>query len=287
MKRFIGSCSLQTPNNIVKWWYGESEELYTKFLKTQDPFLPEDFKINPNLSYNFNSLGYRGEEFNPNAKMKIYTAGCSLTFGTGVHNEQTWPNVFTKLFSNLYSDKYCTDDFSLLNISMSGASNDAISRLLITQVNNIKPDLLIVNFTASARKEHVRDGEIMRITAHSSGPVGTSPAEVAYHNFYTPEDGFINAIRNILLIQYLCKFMNIPYIFTWWDHQLLDDPDLVNLPICSDLLECIDHTRLVKISIDDTDIRMDLARDCAHPGPQSHRQFAKLVLEHFNKLYRF
>jgi hypothetical protein len=48
------------------------------------------------IIYRFNSAGFRGEELEPNAEIKIFVCGCSYTFATGVNVEQSWPFLFKK-----------------------------------------------------------------------------------------------------------------------------------------------------------------------------------------------
>ena len=49
--------------------------------------------------YEYNSLGFRGEELNINVKKKIFVAGCSHTFGTGLNLEETWPQKFKEMLA--------------------------------------------------------------------------------------------------------------------------------------------------------------------------------------------
>ena len=54
-----------------------------------------------NISYNINSHGYRSEEFNKNNQVLVL--GCSQTYGSGMHNELTWPEFFCNSINQKYS----------------------------------------------------------------------------------------------------------------------------------------------------------------------------------------
>lgn len=53
------------------------------------------------ISYNINSHGYRSEEFNK--KNEVVVLGCSQTYGSGMHNEFTWPEFFCNFTNQKYS----------------------------------------------------------------------------------------------------------------------------------------------------------------------------------------
>jgi hypothetical protein len=53
------------------------------------------------ISYDINSHGYRSTEFNKNNE--ILVLGCSHTYGCGMHNEFTWPEIFSNSINKKYS----------------------------------------------------------------------------------------------------------------------------------------------------------------------------------------
>lgn len=104
-------------------------------------------------TYRFNSSGFRGEELNPNAAIKIVVCGCSYTFGTGVNVEQGWPFLFKKHWAE--HQRIPIESINLLNFSQGGASNDYVVRTLIEQISHtqIRPDMVIAGFTHLERFE--------------------------------------------------------------------------------------------------------------------------------------
>jgi hypothetical protein len=103
------------------------------------------------VTYHFNSLGFRCDEYREDAQKKIYICGASDTFGTGLHVEQTWPFQILLRYASHYSLK--KSDVCLMNFSEGGCSNRYISRTLFHQCSLSRPDLVIAHFTFISRQE--------------------------------------------------------------------------------------------------------------------------------------
>jgi hypothetical protein len=108
-------------------------------------------------SYQFNSLGYRGEELDPAAAATIFVCGCSHTFGVGLNLEETWVHRFKLAYAE--SHRLDPAAVNVLNFSEGGASNDYITRTVLTQCAQVRPDLVIAQFSQMSRSEAFVDGE--------------------------------------------------------------------------------------------------------------------------------
>src|SRR5882762_5127353 len=106
--------------------------------------------------YRFNSLGFRGEEFDPAARLKIFVSGCSYTFGLGVQHEESWPTLLKKRLADRRGVP--SDQANLQNFSQVGASNEYIARTIIRQCDRVRPDLAIIAFTHRERTEYLAPG---------------------------------------------------------------------------------------------------------------------------------
>jgi hypothetical protein len=62
-------------------------------------YSPED--ILQKIEYSINDHGYRSEKFDKTNEVLIL--GCSQTFGSGIPNELTWPDIFSNSISKKYS----------------------------------------------------------------------------------------------------------------------------------------------------------------------------------------
>ena len=97
-------------------------------------------------TYTYNSLGFRGDEPTKNG-FKIMSIGCSYTEGVGVNDNETWPHQFAKLVPNGVD----------LNFGCAARSNDYIVRCLFTFYDIANPDLVLIHYTHSHRREYYTD----------------------------------------------------------------------------------------------------------------------------------
>lgn len=229
------------------------------------------------VSYQFNSLGFRGEEYNQNAKKLIYVGGCSYTVGTGLSVDDIWPYRFKELF--VKKEKSAQEEINLLNFAVGGTSNDYITRILMTQSRQIKPDLIVVYFSHKNRGEYLIDDEVHLINIGSilkKENINNIPEpQLNYFNYYTDEMGFVNLMKNILLLQYFCKCNGIDYIFSLVDIKVLNDEEFTLNPICNQFIELVDKEYLCDFNLK----RLDIAADNAHAGPKSHQHFAERLFK--------
>ena len=102
-------------------------------------------------TYSFNSLGYRGDEFDPEAPVKLFVCGCSYTFGAGLDDEETWAHLFRQKLADHHG--LPATSVNLINFAEGGASNDYITRTLIEQSSRVRPDVIVAGFTYMNRFE--------------------------------------------------------------------------------------------------------------------------------------
>jgi len=51
------------------------------------------------VNYRYNSLGFRGEDYNPDAKFHIFLCGASEDFGAGLEEQDIWGHQFKLSFA--------------------------------------------------------------------------------------------------------------------------------------------------------------------------------------------
>jgi len=266
---------------------------------TEGPFKPNTTQIGwwnedkVKKIYKFNSLGYRGEEYNPNAKMKIFVCGCSYTFGASLNLEESWPYQFKKLYA--LREKISVHDINLLNFAVGGTSNDYMVRQLLTQCSNIKPDLIIALFTFKTRTEYIEKEKHRSIGLW----VANQGYEKArdYYSYYTNELGFINLVKNILLLQFFCKQNKIKYIFSCIETNVLDE--FKDNPVINPFVNLIDKDFFCDFSLgmhkehiiqkgnaseeNKQELAIDFAADNNHPGPKSNKLFAERLFKFYQE----
>ena len=247
-------------------------------LKDKKPFLKIN-KLDSDQSgekeYKLNSLGFRGEEFNKKTKFKLFIAGCSNTFGTGLNWEETWGYQFKKIFCKKYN--YNLNKVNLMNFGIIGQSNDFIVRNVLIQMSYVKPDLLIIFFTYTNRTEYLIEDQIERI-----GPWDLESKiqhAIDYYVYYTHEIGFANLMRNILLVQNYCKLNKIKYIFNLINYEDLYNGVFSYNSACLSLVQLVDKKYICDFTLE----KLDLAADGAHYGYKSHKLFAEKLFKFYEE----
>ena len=240
--------------------------------------------------YRFNSLGYRGDEFNPQSKKNIFIAGCSYTFGVGINVEETWGYQLKKILSENTDDNL--EDIGLMNFSIGGASNDYITRTLLNQSNIFKPDLIIAYFTHSARTEFIDENGIKMIgpwcvnedfDTSKSDKLHLDSVEdeaLCHYSYTTPELEFINMIKNMLLLQGYCESRKINLILgSIYKNDLFDTGNQSN-SVCAQFSDLLKKKNFCKFNLD----TIDRASDGSHPGRESNKIFAEKLFENYKDL---
>ena len=230
--------------------------------------------------YTFNSLGFRGEELDLNAKKRIFACGCSMTFGEGLDLEETWPHRFKEKYANRYG--YNAEEVNLLNFGEPGASNDQIVRTILPQCSVLRPDLLLIQFTYLGRTEYLSRSIVAKVGPWVIDKTGQEQDSVwlrnlrdpvkSYYAFYTNEWGFASAVKNILLVQSYCQAHAIRYLFWWVIDREKERWKRSENPVCVALHSLVDLTYFCDISVDI--LELDRAADKIHPGPRAHKGIA-------------
>ena len=239
--------------------------------------------------YRFNSLGFRGDEFNPKAVKNIFIAGCSYTLGVGLNFEETWGYQFKQKVAK--EAGLGLKEIGLMNFSVGGASNDYITRILLTQMSLYKPDLVIAYFTHSSRIEYIDESSINMLGPWCVNSDITNDfykqqhlddveeAAFSFFSYTTQELEFINMLKNMLLLQEYCKSHNIKLMFgSVYSKDLLNKCKEMN-SVCSQFLDLLDTERYFKFNLD----KIDAASDNSHPGVRSNKKFAEKLFETYQK----
>ena len=242
--------------------------------------------------YTFNSFGYRGPEPSAAATACILTSGCSYTIGEGLDYHEAWPSGLAARYAAHRGIEPA--QVNLLNLAQGGASNDYIARTVLPHVARVQPDLVAILFTYKNRAEIVLDDPGHPPLVGSLGPWVAKadmahrelPADKArrtslliegashYYHVYSEDSGLINALKNMLLVQFACRAASVPHVFGWVEHGLLESlPEHPN-PIVRSLAACLDRACFCDTALTDHGLKLDLAADGTHPGVASNAAFA-------------
>jgi hypothetical protein len=232
--------------------------------------------------YEFNSLGFRGAEYDPSAALRVFVCGCSYAFGMGVSADRTWPVVFTRLAAAGLGMP--VEQSHVQNFSQIGASNNYVARTLIKQCHLVSPTLAIAAFTHNSRVEYLDGQDIRNLGCWNIHPDNRFPEPpdspgARFFRQYSEREGLQNLLTNMVLFQSAMVNRRVPHIMVWIDIDRLRTAQVMSDPVLSDYYTVLDQSRISRLSIKQHDIHVDTVE--GHPGPQSHKRFATALVKEF------
>lgn len=252
------------------------------------------------ISYRFNSLGFRGEEYRPAAGKHVFVCGPSTAFGTGLPLEASWPHLFKVAYARHHA--LPPDEVNLLNFSQGGAGNDYMVRTAMTQCARVKPDLLLVELAPGHSRTEYFSSEVTGSDRHllfgawlfgDDGSVRPKIKEehpeilgplLGYFDYYSDEIGVMSTVKAVLLLQLYCKVQSIPYLVCWgWREGAASDISRYRSHISiAPLLDLVDWQRVFPHAIADDCI--DKAADGYHAGAESCARYAQRLWQGWKRL---
>lgn len=228
------------------------------------------------VTYQFNSLGYRGDEPDP-TKETIVVVGGSATFGIGVNVEDSWPYKFKELY-----EKEHNCEVNLLNFSHYNASNETIARRILAQLTELRPALLIADYQQISFKELFEgEGEPTFIS-----PWDESETSELYYYFYNETNAQAETLNSMLLVQNFCETENIPLLCGWAqddDAEALEDS--IN-SVVQHLRTQIEWDCFYEHSYFNDKIYCDKSREGYHIGPETATLYATNLFETYKKRFQ-
>jgi hypothetical protein len=181
-------------NKKLNWLPMDTYELYQQNLVNRYDELKRNDWINNPFTYDFNSLGFRCNEFTSDTS--IMFLGCSHTIGIGLPQEVIWPElVSTQLNVNC------------INLGIGGSSCDTAFRLCHGYINKIKPKVVIFMIPPGTRSEVVTNNSIANKLVSSE-----NHREYVQRWAIDDNNNYFNREKNILGIRMLCQEHNAKFI---------------------------------------------------------------------------
>lgn len=234
-----------------------------------------DYSDDGSITYRFNSLGYRGEEYDPELE-SIVVVGSSNAFGVGVNYEESWPIKFKELYEQKHNCKV-----NLLNFSSGNASNETIARRVVSQLSTNRPVLLLVDYTLISLKE-LADDEGNPIYL---GPWDETEESELYYYFYNEANGACETVSSMILVQNFCKANEIPLVCGWLEIDDSEDVTESVNPVVRTLAELVDWSTFYEYSCYDKPVIRDHSRDGYHIGGETAAIYAQKLYETYIKRY--
>jgi hypothetical protein len=232
--------------------------------------------------YDFNSLGFRGLDYDPDASLRVFVCGCSYAFGMGVQADRTWPVVFTRLAAATLGTPI--ERSHVQNFSQIGASNNYVARTLVKQCHLAPPTLAIAAFTHNNRIEYL-DGQEIRnlgywdVRLDDEFPQRPDSPGRRFFRQYSDRTGLQNLLTNMVLFQSAMERRGVPYIIVWIDVEGLHAARTTSSRVLSDYSAVLNRSRISRLSIKQAGILVDTVE--GHPGPHSHQRFAAALVKEF------
>jgi hypothetical protein len=104
---------------------------------------PDHFKSYPySVEYNYNSRGFRDDEWPQDLTDAVWCLGDSFTVGLGAPREHTWPYLLQQRIGH-----------KCINLGMDGGSNNWMARRACEILNEQQPKLIIIHWSYLHRRE--------------------------------------------------------------------------------------------------------------------------------------
>lgn len=214
------------------------------------------------VKYTINEYGQRF--LVKDTKYKILFAGCSMTFGTGVDDTEVYP---------YHVDQLLGDDWNHINVGHPGSGPDVQIANITWAINNFKIDKLCWYMSDPHRQIIVPEENVLSLYVPvdenilDNKKLGRRFIEV---NAKLEETWWQRTYWNIYTLFSLCKAKEIPVYMTCWQGEY-------NYRL-KDLKQEFGVKELGNMRW------QDRGRDDIHPGPESHRDFAKRIVEVLNEV---
>jgi hypothetical protein len=240
-------------DNDQKEDYFQYGKLIRELFKVKDKV--ENFDWINELNYNFfNSTLLQRLDDDP----KLWTAGCSVTHGTGVAYQDRWGSIL--------SDKLSMKEISL---SLPGRSIGWCADQILRSDIRLN-DIVVWGLTNVSRVEYANKWIWHAVPASRYHAL---PKNLQHYNlnYFDSQTKLVCAIKNILQVKSYCEKIGAQlYLVNLLDSTWLT-PVFDKLPTYIDL--CADW------GYNDSNYMsyLDLGSDRDHPGPKQHRYYAEQI----------
>jgi len=183
------------------WDTSDSQERFLKNL--QDPRARQKLQeleyLHREISYTFNSHGFRTQEFD--SVIDIVCFGCSFTMGTGVHVEDTWPMQVQSLTG-----------MQVANLGHAGSSNDTAFRFARHYLPQLKPRYAVWLQTDKHRLELIDESVPLSLNILASDTSNPCANDVFIKTWFgSDQNQDLNLEKNTLAFEKICQSLAIEY----------------------------------------------------------------------------
>ncbi|NEQ07191.1 MAG: SGNH/GDSL hydrolase family protein [Moorea sp. SIO1G6] len=252
-------------------WFGSDRE--KEYRKKPHPVLGSE-----DITYQINSYGYRCPEFEmrhqvPEDAIHFVTVASSDAFGTGLPEEKTYPAVLTDFLQS-----YLGRQVINWNLGMGGGSADYITRTLISALQILQPNIVLLTFPPGmARREYIGDnGRLFHcMPTHIVGWDDRGDWEArdvlkAHKQLLSTYNNPMHLFKNYKVCEALCEQFGVMWVFSSFDVAVFEP-----------MKHLIHVGKLVGPGLGvltdqyKGNPEIGLARDWLHPGIQPAKEYAE------------
>lgn len=223
------------------------------------------------VSYDFNSLGYRCDEFSAKNTGQTIFIGCSVTMGEAVPVNSCWAHLV-----HTYLQAKDTSQDTYINLAYPGSSWDYVARTLLQVIPILRPKRVMAYMPALTRREifHLDSFDTDVRPFHWLVGDRNSPDMAEGLNKVATYDGYVmyRTLSNKCLIESMCQAYGVELYWTCWDR--------VGVKI---LPEVFSYGTWFNFKYDRGFHYHPPGRDGDHPGLEAHREIADEFIAHLKE----
>lgn len=184
-------------NKELFWLATDSEERFKQNSKFRINELKFFGWLDKKITYRFNSLGFRCNEFSN--KDSIMFLGGSDTLGLALPLEETWSYMIADALH-----------LEFVNLGLDGGSADTSFRMCRGYIDRIKPKIVVYNQPPMSRLEMIYKSKPVNVCL--TGYSEYSNSEYIQHFLLDETNIALNYEKNLLAIKMLCSDRGIKFV---------------------------------------------------------------------------
>jgi len=204
------------------------------------------------ISYSINEHGFRKTDVQ---KENFLFVGCSMTFGQGLNEEETWPHLVSK-----------DNGVGCVNLGMPSSAPDMQMLNLAWGIQHYKPSAVFWLISPPSRSTVLLNNCLISHIPPDHDIFGHKKIGVQYNKLrHSLESNYImHTLWGLYSIFSLVSALNIPMHVSCWDNDFDD--------MLSEYRLAFKFNRLP-----DLEFGLDKAADLSHPGPMANKKFAGMI----------
>ena len=264
-------------SNVYQWFSSDSKENY-KLLNFKKPNYTQN-----EITYEFNSLGYRCDEFSNASEFPITFMGCSFTEGIGLPFDEVWAYHLHKKIIELTNKT-----FPFWSIAKNSTSIDYTARCFYENSMKLKPKYAFYLMSGISRREYQFENSTFNNWYPYATPSDKLSTDIQFMGkiFTDPDFAVYQTLRSAMILNSTAQTHGTKiFIFGLPMDVGVSQQRKIELFSKFDNIKYIPVTTLGMNNINEFEIpeyiknRPSKARDGIHPGAVWHYKLYNFIWE--------